>query len=213
MVGVKKIQDFFRKPGSRLRRMLPSKAVRFLTKGFNLLTKFYVVEMRLRDLSQLPPVQVPDGYRLASLEPGYEQHYIDVMRQSLKEKADENWFFHSFTSFREYDPKNLLVLFKEDIPVAVAAAWQTRRKGEWMGLLKNVGVIQDYQGKGLGRCISLFALHRLRDRGFSEVFLKTHDYRIRAIQLYLSLGFEPRYNLGAGKRKWKRLISQIDSQS
>ncbi len=213
MVGVRNIQDFIRKRGSRLKRFFPEEVVRVLKKGLNLLTKFYVVEMRLKDLSQLPPVQVPDTFCVGPLEPGFEQDYVDVMRQSLKEKADKHWFHSNFSRFREYDTQNLILIYKEETPIAAAAAWQIKRRGRWIGHLMHVGVVRDYQGKGLGRCISLYTLHRLRDRGFSEVLLKTHDNRLHAIQLYLSLGFEPHYNLLAGKRKWKRLIDQIKLQS
>ena len=177
------------------------------------LTKYYVVEMRLRNWDKLLPTQLPDSYFVSPLKPGSEQDYIDVMRQSLKEKADKNWFYHSFSIELEYDPQNLILIYKDKTPIAASAAWQIKRKGHWIGHLKNVGVVRDYQGRGLGRHISLCALHRLRDRGFSEVMLKTHDNRLRAIQLYLSLGFEPQYSLWAGKRKWKQIYDQINLQS
>lgn len=206
---MRRLQAFLRKKGGAVAKFLPQPINLILKKCVKSLTKFYVVEMRLKDLNKLLPAQVTDSFCVSPMKPGSEQDYVDVMRQSLKENVDKNWFHSSFSKDLEYDPQNLILIYKENTPIAAAAAWQIKRKGRWIGHLKNVGVVRDYQGRGYGRHISLCALRRLRDRGFSEVMLKTHDNRLPAISLYLSLGFEPKYNFWAGKRKWKRIVSQI----
>jgi len=209
LVSMKAVNKILMIQVRRLSHFLPSRWVRMLDKGYDLLTKFNVVEMRLEDLNHLPPIRVPDGFVVCILEPGREKDYIAVMRQSLKKNADPEWFRQSFFSDVEYDPQNLILVYREKTPVAAAAAWQYKLKNRTIGHLRSVGVIQDFRGKGLGRQVSLIALHRLKDRGFHEVMLKTQGNRLRAIQLYLLLGFKPRYSLLAGKRKWRRLLSKI----
>lgn len=209
MVGMKSLDKIILNWGRRLSLILPPRLARVLDKGYDLFSKFNVVEMRLKDLSHLPPVRVPDGFVVCTLSPGREQDYIDVMQQSLKKNADPEWFRQSFLEDAEYDPQNLILICEEKTPVAAAAAWQHKIKNRTIGYLKSVGVVQDFQGRGLGRQVSLIALYRLRDRGFDEVILKTHGHWLPAIHLYLSLGFKPRYNLWTGKRKWQRLLSKI----
>lgn len=201
-------QKYLKNRGQRLSRHLPSRMALVLDKGADLLNKTKIVEMWLKDLSHLPPIQMPEDFYVCTLKPGIEQDYIDVMRQSLKKNADPEWFHQNFLKDIEYDPQNLILVYREKTPVAVAAAWQVKRKNQNIGHLKSVGVVEDYRGQGLGRQVSLVALHRLRDRGFHKVMLKTHGNRLRAIHLYLSIGFEPQYNLWMGKRKWRRLLSK-----
>ncbi len=195
--------------GRRLSLILPPRWARVLDKGYDLFSKFNIVEMRLEELSHLPPIRVPEGFVVCPLPPGREQDYIDVMRQSLKKNADQEWFHQNFLEDAEYDPQNLILIYQEKTPVAAAAAWQHKIKKRTIGYLKSVGVVQDFQGRGLGRQVSLIALYRLRDRGFDEVILKTHVQWLPAIRLYLSIGFEPRYNLWTGKSKWRRLLSKV----
>jgi ribosomal protein S18 acetylase RimI-like enzyme len=209
VVGMKSAEKILLNWGRRVGRIFPSWIMRILDKGYDLITKFNVVEMRLKDLSHLPPIRIPGGYTVRKLEPGHEQDYVDVMRLSLKKDADSAWFRQNFPEDKDYDPRNLVLIYREERPVAAAAAWDHQHKNKKMGHLKSVGVVRDCQGSGLGRLVSLVALHLLKDRGFDEIILKTHRSQIRAVQLYLSLGFEPRYNLWAGKRKWRRMLSKI----
>lgn len=209
---MRQIQRSVFKYGRPFRHILNKRMVLVLEKCFNQLTRTYVVEMRLKNLGRLPPVRLPAGFHASTLKPGKEKDYTEVMRRSLKEKADLFFFQQNFSKHAEYDPENLILIYREETPVAAAAAWQVMREKKCIGLLRDVGVVRDFQGRGLGRQVSLLALHRLRDRGFHEVMLKTHNYRLRAIRLYLSLGFEPWHSLWAGKRKWKRLLKKIELQ-
>jgi ribosomal protein S18 acetylase RimI-like enzyme len=209
MVGMKPSHKILLKWGRRLARILPGSWGRVLDRGYDLLTKFEVVEMRRHDLNQLPPVRIPDGIVVSPLQPGREQDYIRVMRDSLKEDADAEWFRQNFSEDREYDPRNLILFYQDNKPVAAAAAWQYKYKNRTIGHIKSVGVIREYRGRGLGRQVSLVALHRLKDRGFDEVMLKATTSRIRAVELYFGLGFEPRYSVWVRKRKWRRLLSKI----
>lgn len=209
VVGMKKAGRILVKWGRRLARILPSWGRRILDKGYDLLTKFDVAEMRLQGLNQLPAVRIPAGFVVSTLQPGREQDYIQVMKDSLKRDADEEWFRRNFSEDREYDPRNLILFYRDKKPVAAAAAWHYKHKKRTMGHLKSVGVIREYRGMGLGRQVSLVALQRLKERGFDEVMLKTYASRVRALELYLGLGFEPHYSMWAGKRKWRRLLSKI----
>jgi ribosomal protein S18 acetylase RimI-like enzyme len=61
------------------------------------------------------------------------------------------------------------------------------------GSLHMVCALSEHRGQGLGRLVSLAALHYLRDHGFPCAILHTDDWRLAAIRSYLGLGFVPAY--------------------
>jgi mycothiol synthase len=80
------------------------------------------------------------------------------------------------------------------------------------GWYRMVGVRADARGMGAGRLIGLAALHALRDRGYKSALLSTDDHRIPAINLYLSLGFEPVYTHESHEERWKNVFETINNR-
>ena len=76
------------------------------------------------------------------------------------------WFCRTFSNDPQYNPDNLLLIYEDTTPIAAAAAWQTLLGSKKTGLVHMVGVDRKYQGRGLGRVITLLVLHRLKERGF-----------------------------------------------
>ena len=72
-----------------------------------------------------------------------------------------------------------------------------------------IGAHADARGLGAGRLVCLAALHSLRERGYRSVVLSTDDFRIPAISLYLSLGFEPVYSHESHKARWEKVFEVI----
>jgi len=167
------------------------------------------LQMLLPDLRALPAIKTPPGYYSAALSPGYEMDYVTVMRQSLVADADMAWFHATFSGDPEYNPDNLLLIYDSTAPAAVAAAWQTRPGSKKTGLVHMVGVARAYQGRGLGRIITLLALRRLEERGFHEAMAATEDFCLPAISLYLSLGFNPVCRNRLDAKRWKRVMQKM----
>jgi mycothiol synthase len=165
--------------------------------------------MLLSDLSTIPSIKLPPGYHSAALSPGHEIDYIGVMRRSLVAEADMEWFCRTFSNDPEYNPDNLLLIYEDTTPIAAAAAWQTLLGSKKTGLVHMVGVDRKYQGRGLGRVITLLVLRRLKERGFHSVLAATKDIRIPALTLYLSLGFKPVCRNRLDALRWKKVLSRI----
>jgi len=165
--------------------------------------------MLLSDLSTSPSIKLPPGYHSAALSPGHEIDYIGVMRRSLVAAADMEWFCRTFSNDPEYNPDNLLLIYEDTTPIAAAAAWQTLLGSRKMGLVHMVGVDRKYQGRGLGRIITLLVLRWLKERGFHSVMAATEDFRIPALSLYLSLGFKPICRNRLDALRWKKVLSRI----
>lgn len=139
--------------------------------------------------------------------------YVRVMQRSLLESADAQWFRETFSDDPDYDPENLLIIFVDEQPIAATAAWQAEWDGRPVGLIHMVGVDREHRGQGLGRLILLLALHRLKERGFHKVLLRTEDSRIPALRLYLSLGFEPVVLNARHEARWREILSDVREPS
>jgi GNAT superfamily N-acetyltransferase len=51
-------------------------------------------------------------------------------------------------------------------------------------------VVPSYQGKGYGRIITQFAINEAIHRGINNINLEVVEWNIRAVNLYISLGFD-----------------------
>ena len=57
--------------------------------------------------------------------------------------------------------------------------------------IREVQVLERFQGRGVGRSLMVFAMERLRVLGIQDIFLATAETNDAARHLYESLGFTP----------------------
>jgi mycothiol synthase len=77
---------------------------------------------------------------------------------------------------------------------------------EGTGYVHFVGTLQESQGLGLGRAITLRVLQGFVDRGLTRAALNTADFRLPAVRLYLQLGFLPEYREDSERAAWSALF-------
>ena len=170
------------------------------------------IRMRRDDLDELPEVPLPEGYRVSQAKPDESWAYLQVMnRSNYAGEAGDDWYKNTFSSDPEYDPSFLQLIWKGDRPVAAAAAWHRLVDGERWGVLHWVGVDNGERGRGLGKAVSLAALHRLRERGFQRAVLTTGDWRLAAVAAYMRLGFRPWPSETGTEQVWKRVLEDLAS--
>jgi putative NIF3 family GTP cyclohydrolase 1 type 2/RimJ/RimL family protein N-acetyltransferase len=168
------------------------------------------VHMRRDHLKDLPPVEIPDGYTLRPMAADEVWAYIQVMnRSNYAGEIGEDWFENQFSSDPEYDPSYLQIIWKGEEPVAAAGAWHREIDGERWGMIHWVGAVTDERGKGLGKAVTLAALHKLKERGFTRAMLGTHAWRLPAIAAYMRLGFEPWPREIEPQEKWDRILDNM----
>ena len=68
----------------------------------------------------------------------------------------------------------------------------------------------DARGLGLGRVVCTGVVRYLVDRGYANVILYTDDWRLPAIGLYLSMGFEPQMTRQDMPGRWQRVMEQLE---
>ncbi|MCY3895364.1 MAG: GNAT family N-acetyltransferase [Chloroflexi bacterium] len=80
------------------------------------------------------------------------------------------------------------------------------------GVLDYVATHPDHQGRGLGRATCTAVSRYLVAQGCEIVSLLTDDWRLPAIRLYLSLGFEPVMNREDMPERWSVVINELEKQ-
>ena len=129
----------------------------------------------------------------------------------IKSAFGSNFTFDFLIKAGDYKPEHVLYLSYNGKPIATTTAVEHQNyPGE--GWYRMVGVRTDARGMGAGRLIGLAALHALRDRGYKSALLSTDDHRIPAINLYLSLGFEPVYTHESHEERWEKVLEAINNR-
>ena len=161
--------------------------------------------MRHPDLTKLPPLVLPEGFTLHTHEPGMEPVW-----EELIEKAFGNHYAFDavISSADNYDPSQVLYIAKNGVDIATTTATEK----EWFpgeGWFRMVGVAPEARGQGAGRMIGLAALHTLAKQGYKTAVLSTDDFRIPALGLYFSLGFEPLMNHESHPARWEAVMKKL----
>ena len=165
--------------------------------------------MRNPDITTLPPLVLPEGFELYHHKEncGMEAEWEDIIQSAF----GHNFTFDFLIKAGDYKPEHVLYLSYNGKPIATATAVEHQNyPGE--GWYRMVGVRTDARGMGAGRLIGLAALHALRNRGYKSALLSTDDQRIPAINLYLSLGFEPVYTHESHEERWKKVFETINNR-
>jgi mycothiol synthase len=150
-----------------------------------------------RSLDDLPSVIVPEGYHLRPYRSGDEEGWVRLVNAAF---STEQRLFDPLTraSFEKEFPvskgeRREWILFAERVEdgalAGTTAAWEAEFEGRRMGLVHWVAVDPAHRGHRLGEALLSAALHAMRARGYSEVFLNTDPALAAAVQLYERLGF------------------------
>ena len=71
----------------------------------------------------------------------------------------------------------------------------------------------EYRGLGLGRVVCTEVVRGLIEKGYANVMLYTDHWRLPAIGLYLSMGFEPRMDREDMPERWERIRAKLAATS
>jgi len=143
------------------------------------------------DLENLPEIYVPDGFELRPIRPEEAEQWGELCAGRLHMECD---FAVNIAGREGYVADGNFVIvdkLQEDKIVATAAAFCPQGQPDGFCHIEYVAANAGYAGRGLGRAVTLAALHRLRKGGMAMARLGTWDFCLAAIKLYLELGFLP----------------------
>ena len=155
------------------------------------------LRMRRAQLTDLPTLNLPEGFLLRSVT----AHELPELIWTPKKTHD--------ALFADLSVKETLVLVEQatGIFAATASARLQPERFPGAGYLHWVGAHQSFRGKGLGRLITLAALHKFHTMGCMSAVLETQDFRLAALQTYLKLGFEPEHYDDTHAARWEAILS------
>ena len=160
--------------------------------------------------SQIPGLDVPDGYEIRQLREGDEEGHIRVMHEAGFTSWDKaqlkDWWCNRAL------PDGVFVVEHKETGQIVASAMACHRPSErhpWGGELGWVAGSPDHAGRALGRAVCVAVLRRFRQAGYRRIYLSTDDFRLPALKTYLKLGFVPFLFASDMEGRWQAACEQL----
>ncbi len=177
--------------------------------------------IRAAGVRALPDTSVPEGYELRR----YRQADILTLAETLQAVGFRNCRADRLQETLEDADRragSALVACRGAI-VAVTFASRTSTDGtnpvtgnpgepRREGVLDYVATHPDHQGRGLGRATCTAVSRYLVEQGCETVQLLTDDWRLPAIHLYLSMGFEPVMSRSDMPERWAAIMSELEKR-
>jgi len=172
--------------------------------------EFPQLELFRPHLSDLPPLTLPDGYRLRTYQPGDEQAWGEIMALAFNPYWDANRFRTLILPHFGFRPERVFFVCRDGRPVGSACAFTWPGLPASVGFIHMLAVLEPHCGRGLGQALTLACLHRFRHEGtFQSALLQTESFRLPAIKQYLRLGFRPTLVRQWQRQKWLQVLGQL----
>ena len=158
---------------------------------------------------RLPELRIPAGFRLRCIEDTEIARY-SALRVSV---GFSSWDLQQLLSFRnKVLPEGLLLIEEEASGLFAASATaettDIAARPE-LGVIGWVMTHPDFQGRHLGRSVSIAAMHRLYQDGYRTFSLLTDDFRIAALKTYLALGWKPWLYEQDMEERWRKIADGL----
>ncbi len=156
-----------------------------------------------------PTPQVPAGYELRCWRPSDEAGYLALMNLV----GFGGWDHERIEkTLRKVLPDGFLVIEHKATGKIVATSMASHSAIEhhpYGGELGWVGADPEHKGKGLGKAICAAVTARLIHAGYKDIFLRTDDFRLPALKVYLSLGYEPFLYCDGMRQRWGDIFAAL----
>lgn len=170
------------------------------------------LQMRRKNLENLPEIKMPQGYTIRIFEDGDEVAWCNIINETVSE-GQNNWTVEKFNKeFKEspvFEPGRVFFVIFENEPIGTATAWVKEPGEKITGMVHYVGVLPEHKGRKLGYLITLQTLHYMKEHGYKDAFLQTDDNRLAAIKTYLALGFEPEIIAENQHERWVEVFKDL----
>ncbi len=158
----------------------------------------------------MPPFTLPDGCEMRSYRAGDEDGWVDLINTGEFEGEWDRARFAEYITEPERTEGSRVVTMNGRI---VAATFASVEEGsDDLGRVDFVVSHPDVRGLGLGRAVCTAVVDYLVERDFARVILYTDDWRLPAIGLYLSMGFEPQMSREDMPGRWAAVRETLDTQ-
>lgn len=164
------------------------------------------------DFSTRPSYECPAGYRVRSYADGDEEAWIriEVPAGAFPDAAAARRQFETeFAPVRQCLPGRMLFLEHLDGgPIGTTTAWEGQFAGETRGRIHWVGIMPEWQGRGLAKPLLSAAMDRLA-ADYARAYVTTETTSYRGINLYLHFGFVPWVETDLDREGWAILAEVL----
>ena len=154
---------------------------------------------------------LPDGFSLRGYKHGDENSWISLLNCG---DFDSQWDSERFQEYMTQDERleGSSVILKDEIIVAATFA-SVQDSSKQVGRVDFVVSHPDFRGLGLGKVVLIEVLRFLQKKNYKTIMLYTDDWRIPALGMYLSLGFEPEITRHDMPDRWDKIKNTLHSKS
>ena len=157
----------------------------------------------------MPESPISDNFDLRAHRPGDEESWIDLLDTGGFGMRWSRERFDEYLNGAERRAGSRVAASRADGRVLAATFASVETDDASVGRVDFVVAHPEVRGTGLGRAVCSAVVRYLVGRGYENVVLYTDDWRIPAIGLYLSMGFEPRLNRPDMPARWDAIRAQL----
>ena len=157
----------------------------------------------------MPDAPIADGFELRAYSPGDEESWIDLLDTGGFGMRWSRERFDEYLNGPERRAGSRIAVSRADGRVLAATFASVETDAADMGRVDFVVAHPEVRGTGLGRAVCSAVVRYLVARGYESVVLYTDDWRVPAIGLYLSMGFEPRLNRPDMPARWDAIRAKL----
>ena len=157
----------------------------------------------------MPEYTVPEGFEVRGYRPGDEESWLELLNTGEYGSDWDRPRLDEFLAGPERAAGSVVVAKDNRVVAATFASVEVGR--DFTGRVDFVTSHPDVRGLGLGRVVCTGVVRYLVRKGYHEVVLYTDDWRLPAIGLYLSMGFEPQMTRSDMPERWRRVMEQLEA--
>lgn len=171
------------------------------------------VVMILEDLNSLPEYSLPKGYTFRNYQEGDKQCWAEI-ETAAGEFTDPEKGIKQFEL--EFEPhleevKSRLIILEDNQGrgIGTAMSWFDDNffRPDY-GRVHWVGIIPEFQGKGLAKPLMSECMRRIRER-HKKCYLTTQTTSYKAVKIYLDFGFIPYLKDETCPKAWNLLAEKL----
>ena len=156
---------------------------------------------------RMPAPATPPGFALRGYRPGDEDSWVTLINTGEYGSDWNRARFDDYMTGPERIAGSRVAEREGQIVAATFASVQPDMEN--MGRVDFVTGLPQYRGLGLGRLVCSDVVRYLVDKGYSRVILFTDDWRLPAIGLYLSMGFQPQMTREDMPARWQAIRRKL----
>ncbi len=175
-----------------IRQADPSDVAVAVAAGHAVHRRLAVLGRRSTEADQLPPAW-PDGVTVRAATPADDAAVVAVLAAAYDGSADGGWDDARFAHATDRDWFRYADLLVAEDQTGIAGVHWTKRRSPTTGEVHNLAVHPRAASRGLGRVLLDAGLHHLAVEGCEDVLLWVDLANEAAVRLYVTAGFEQRW--------------------